>query len=127
MGIGEWSAVAVVVLAAGLWIYAKRGGMRPDQAAELARQPGTFVLDVRTDGEYAQGHLERAVLIPIEALSSRVGELPQDENTPIVVYCARGSRSAMAAGILQSKGYRHVHDLVGGIAAWQAAGLPVVK
>jgi rhodanese-related sulfurtransferase len=121
---------AVLVAAAAVLltvVWSRFSGDKPAQAAELAKQPGTFVLDVRTQGEYAQGHLERSVLIPVQQLAGRLSDLPADKSTPILVYCAMGGRSAVAAGLLKSKGYANVHDLSGGIGAWQRAGLPVVK
>ena len=118
------TAAAAVV---GTMLWSRWSGTKPAQAAELAKQAGTFILDVRTAGEHAQGHLERAVLIPVHELPGRLAELPADKQTPIVVYCAVGGRSSLAAVLLKAKGYANVHDLSGGIVAWQRAGLPVVK
>ncbi|MDD5627509.1 MAG: rhodanese-like domain-containing protein [Elusimicrobia bacterium] len=108
-------------------VWSRFGGVKPAQAAELAKQPGAFILDVRTEAEYAGGHLERAQLIPVQSLAGRLAELPAAKKTPILVYCAVGGRSAVAARLLKSKGYEAVHDLAGGINAWRSAGLPVVK
>ena len=119
------AAAAVAVL--GTVACSRLAGTKPAQAAELARQAGTFILDVRTDGEFAGGHLERAKLIPVQQLPGRLSELPADKQTPILVYCAVGGRSAVAAALLKGKGYTAVHDLSGGIGAWKSAGLPVVK
>jgi rhodanese-related sulfurtransferase len=127
MSLPEGALLAAAALAAGLFIYARRGGVKPAQAADLARQSRTFILDVRTEDEYAGGHLERAKLIPVQGLAGRLSELPSDKQTPILVYCAVGGRSAVAAGILKVKGYEAVHDLAGGINAWLKAGFPVVR
>ena len=118
-------AVGAVIVGAVVW--SKFGGVKPEQAAELAKQAGTFILDVRTEAEFAGGHLERAKLIPVQRLAGRLSEVPQDKKTPILVYCAMGGRSAVAAGLLKAKGYEAVHDMAGGFNAWQAAGCPVVK
>jgi rhodanese-related sulfurtransferase len=117
--------LAVVVLGAAAW--SRLAGTKPAQAAELAKQEGTFILDVRTQGEYSQGHLERAIHIPVQQLSGSLSELPADKKTPILVYCAMGGRSAVAATVLKAKGYEQVHDLAGGISAWQSAGFSVVQ
>jgi len=72
---------AVLVAAAAVLltvVWSRFSGDKPAQAAELAKQPGTFVLDVRTQGEYAQGHLERSVLIPVQQLAGRLSDLPAD-------------------------------------------------
>lgn len=127
IGLIDGLALAVGGIIVGAIVWSKLGGVKPAQAAELAKAPGTFILDVRTEGEYAGGHLERAKLIPVQGLAGRLSELPADKKTPILVYCAVGGRSAAAAGLLKAKGYEAVHDLSGGINAWQAAGFPIVK
>ncbi|MCX5787189.1 MAG: rhodanese-like domain-containing protein [Elusimicrobia bacterium] len=127
--IGIWEAVA---LGAGVMVLAavacsRTAATKPNVAAELAKDPGTFILDVRSEGEFAQGHLERAVLIPIQQLPGRLQELPAEKRANILVYCAMGGRSAVAASLIKARGYASVHDLSGGIRAWENAGLPVVK
>lgn len=99
----------------------------PAEAAALAEKPATFVLDVRTPQEYAQGRLERAVLVPVDELESRLGELPVDKTQPLLVYCASGRRSRAASRLLAEKGYTAVHDLKGGIASWESEGRPVTR
>jgi len=121
------AALTAAVVVLGTVACSRLAGTKPAEAAELAKQPGTFILDVRTEGEYAQGHLERAVLIPVQDLPGRLSELPPDKKVPVLVYCAVGGRSSMAAVLLKAKGYASVHDLSGGIVAWQGAGLPVVR
>jgi rhodanese-related sulfurtransferase len=87
-------------------------------------QPKTphLLVDVRTAGEFAGGHIPGAVNIDLQQLSSRLNEIPRDQ--PVVLYCRSGSRSATAARLLGQQGYEHVYDL-GGIIAWQRQGLPV--
>ncbi|MFN8378001.1 MAG: rhodanese-like domain-containing protein [Anaerolineae bacterium] len=82
------------------------------------------LIDVRTPEEFASGHLPNAVNIPLDELPNRLGEVATDE--PVVLYCRSGNRSGQAAQLLASEGYTQVLDL-GGIVAWQAAGLPVVQ
>jgi rhodanese-related sulfurtransferase len=81
-----------------------------------------LLLDVRTPEEFASGHIPGAVNISVDALASRLSELPT--NQPIVVYCRSGNRSVTASQILAEAGYTSIYDL-GGIIAWEAAGLPV--
>lgn len=81
-----------------------------------------MLIDVRTPEEFDSGHIEGAVNIPVEDLPRRLDEVP--ENTPLVVYCRSGNRSATATGILTGAGYSPVFDL-GGIKDWVAQGLPV--
>lgn len=83
-----------------------------------------LLIDVRTPDEFASGHIEGAVNIPVEEISGRLDEIPGD--APIVVYCRSGNRSAAAARILTDAGYAPVYDL-GGIQDWVAEGLPIVN
>lgn len=96
----------------------------PQQYQEqfAAGQTPFQLIDVRTPEEFASGHIAGSVNIPVESLSDRLGEVSQD--SPVVLYCRSGRRSAEAARILDAAGYNGVYDL-GGIQAWQAAGFPV--
>lgn len=77
--------------------------------AKNLQEQGALLLDVRSAGEYRSSHLDQAVNIPVAELSRRLKEL--DKKRPIIVYCRSGARSASAAGILTSSGFKHVHDL----------------
>lgn len=99
------------------------GEIYPRLPADL--QSGLILLDVRTPEEWAEGHIEGAILIPLDELPNRAAaELPQDAE--IVVYCRSGNRSAQAAAYLVDAGYTNVSDL-GGIIDWVAAGYPTVS
>jgi rhodanese-related sulfurtransferase len=80
------------------------------------------LIDVRTPEEFASGHIQGAVNIPVQELPQRLSEISMDE--PVVLYCRSGNRSAQAAQILDEANYLQVYDL-GGIAAWHQAGLPI--
>lgn len=82
---------------------------------------GAVVLDVREDEEWEAGRIAGSVHIPLGALGSRQGEIPQ---APLIVVCRSGSRSAYAAAALIRAGYS-AENLAGGLEAWQAAGLPL--
>jgi len=75
---------------------------------ELVRR-GALIIDVRTPGEFASGHIKGAVNIPVDQLSKNLQKL-QDKNRPIITCCASGMRSASARGILSSKGYTQVYN-----------------
>lgn len=86
----------------------------------VAQEPALFVLDVRTAGEYASGHIPGSRLIPIDQLDTRLGELP-DRATPMLVACAAGSRSAAACGLLAERGYTSLYNLRSGMSGWRGA------
>jgi len=75
---------------------------------ELVKQ-GALIIDVRTPGEFASGHIKGAMNIPVDQLSKNLQKL-QDKNRPIITCCASGMRSASARGILSSKGYTQVFN-----------------
>lgn len=86
---------------------------------------GAQVLDVRGPGELAaSGAIREAIPIPLPELITRLGELAPER--PVLVYCASGYRSSIAASILRARGFGDVADLRGGFGAWCEAELPVV-
>jgi rhodanese-related sulfurtransferase len=95
----------------------------PVEAQRLVEE-GAFLLDVREQSEWREGRAPRATHIPLGSLSQRLGELPKSRT--IVAVCRSGRRSSSAASQLRSSGYT-VLNLSGGMQAWQAAGLPVVR
>lgn len=77
--------------------------------------PGYTLLDVRRPGEFQQGHLRKALHIPLEQLESRLQELGREQR--YAVYCAGGYRSMIAVSILRRNGFEHLLNIEGGIAA----------
>ena len=99
-----------------------------DLNAELGGDPKPFILDVREAAELtADGYIEGAVNIPIRDLMANLAQLPADKASKIVVLCKSGHRGAFALMALQFIGYTDVRNLGGGMSAWIAAELPVVK
>ena len=94
-----------------------------DVSVSLASARPPTVLDVRSPSEWEQKHIPGSLNVPLNHLCDRLGELPRDGT--IVVHCAGGYRSAIAASILQQRGLRNLLELAGGLAAWEAAALPV--
>ncbi|NVK27643.1 MAG: rhodanese-like domain-containing protein [Flavobacteriia bacterium] len=92
----------------------------------MAQEPGVLV-DVRTPGEYAGGHLEGAELIDYngESFRSKIDALDKDQT--VYVYCRSGGRSGRSASMMREMGFTKVVDLSGGIMAWQDAGKAVTK
>jgi molybdopterin/thiamine biosynthesis adenylyltransferase/rhodanese-related sulfurtransferase len=96
--------------------------IREVTAAELRDHPPPRIVDVREAHEYLAGTIPGAVLVPLGILGSEIGRLVPDAETEIVLICAAGNRSALAAKGLQDMGYRRVASLAGGMAAWRMSG-----
>ena len=96
----------------------------PALAAErLLDADSPQVVDVRSPAEYGGKHIEGSINIPLNHLAERAQELPEDR--PLLVHCAGGYRSSIGASLLRQRGFTRVSELAGGLAAWEAAGLPL--
>lgn len=105
--------LAVVVYFALRFVMAARSRIPPDKAHALV-EAGAQLVDVRSPAEFASGALPGAINLPVQSLRQKMGELSKD--SPVIVYCASGMRSARAASVLKTAGFE-VHDL-GPKAAW---------
>jgi hydroxyacylglutathione hydrolase len=95
----------------------------PAQIAEQVGAGQVTVVDVRQNDEWQSGHIRGARHIMLGYLPDRLAEIPTDK--PVVVQCRSGARSAIGASLLQAQGIPTVINLLGGIKAWAAAGLPL--
>src|SRR3954465_6118341 len=92
------------------------------EADELRRQPRALVLDVREPDEYEQGAIPDSLHIPRGHLESNVESRVTDRDTPLIVFCAGGTRSAFAAQSLAQLGYTDVVSVKGGFNRWKDEG-----
>lgn len=105
----------------------KYRALPPAEAVRVMNQEGALVLDVREDNELSGGRIGGARHIPLGVLKKRVKDIERYKESPVLVYCRTGARSAVAASQLVAAGFTDVTNLKGGIQAWQSAGLPVKK
>ncbi len=97
-----------------------------DQIAVLrATSPAVVVVDVREDNEWNRSRIPGAIHVGRGVLEMRIESRVPQKETPIIVYCQGGSRSALAADVLARMGFTDVSSLAGGLAAYQSAGLPL--
>ena len=92
-------------------------------AADRLAHGGALLVDVRAPREREQKHVAGSLSLPLNHLAERAAELPADR--PLLLHCAGGYRSSIAASLLQRLGFTRVSEMAGGIAAWEAANLPV--
>ena len=108
-----------------------RDGMTVEQVPQVSVQDVNRemehlqVVDVRQPGEWQQAHIAGAVLKPLPKLTTLLGDL--DRARPVAVHCKSGYRSSIGTSLLKREGFAEVMNVIGGIDAWQACGLPVVR
>ena len=121
------------------FIKAAKAQIREVVPAELQQMLGDtqdlLLVDVRESSEHEQGHIEGAMLVPRGILEAAADPqypkhqpaLSAAQERPIVLYCATGGRSALAAQTLQLMGFKDVVSLDGGITRWKTENFPIVK
>ena len=97
------------------------------QATQLINREDAQIVDVREPDEYVAGHLPESRNIPAGQLGDRAGELDKYKDTPLILVCQNGARSASACKQMIALGFARAHNLEGGIVGWRAAGLPLKK
>ena len=125
-------AVALAAVTA-LTLAACGGGSDPIHTVGAAEfkdaiaKPGVTVIDVRTAAEFSAGHIDGAENIDVESdmFDGKIGQL--DKTKTYAVYCASGTRSAVAAQRMADAGFPDVYNLEGGVTLWQATGYPLVQ
>lgn len=118
--------IVFIVIAAAL-IFGKRvfvskdmNNVTAEEAYQLIKDnKDILVIDVRTPQEYKSGHIAGAKNIPVNEISSRIGELEKYKEKPILVHCASGSRSPKAVNILQKNDFKNVYHLNRGLLRWK--------
>jgi len=99
------------------------------QVNELLKNNGKspILLDVRESDEWRQGHLEGALPLPRGFLEIKVESAIPDKNSPVIAYCAGGTRSLLAAKVMKEMGYQNVSSMAGGYGAWKNGGFKWVQ
>jgi rhodanese-related sulfurtransferase len=124
-----WVGLAILILVGAAFVLLRPQGTLPAEV-QVAQaydmyQNGALFLDVRTQQEWDQGHIERSILMPLDTLPGRMDELPRDKD--IVVVCKSGARSKEGTTLLRQSGFPRVTCMNGGIEAWIAAGYPLTQ
>lgn len=91
----------------------------------LQGRPDVVLLDVREPYEYQAGHIPGVKLISMNDVPNQMDEIPRDKT--VILTCRSGNRSEQVADFLRKQGFTNVHNMQGGILAWQQAGYPIEK
>jgi rhodanese-related sulfurtransferase len=124
------AAVSGFMLLGGGGLFGRLSGVKqigPQEAVMLFNHEDALVLDVREQSEWADGHIAKAKHIPLGKLKDKLSELERHKDKPIIAVCRSGNRSNHACGVLKKAGFENLHNLAGGMQAWEQAGLPREK
>lgn len=102
----------------GIFSFFNSTGM-DEYVPQALETEGAVIVDVRTEAEFANGHVKGAVNVPVASIENIAKAVP-DKNTPVFVHCASGARSAKAARKLTSMGYTNITDM-GGLSRYSGA------
>ena len=95
------------------------------QVDAIRTMPEVLLIDVREQWEYDEGHLPGITLMPMNSIPNRLDKISKDKF--VVITCHTGNRSSQVTKFLRDNGFDNVHNMLGGIAAWEKAKLPVEK
>ena len=115
------------LLAQNLWASTSNAGGAVDsgRATELINREEAVVVDVRAMADFAKGHIINAVNIPSNGFKEQIKQLEKYKDSPIIIYCSSGANSGASCKLLRKEGFEKVHQLRGGLMAWQSANLPI--
>lgn len=112
--------VAACAEAAQTTSYPPGTTIEPAQLVQALSNPNPpIVVDVREPNEFAEGHIQGALSVPLSGLPTHFQEIPKDRS--VVVYCRSGHRSAKAQAFLEMQGYTNIESMTGGINNWHAS------
>jgi rhodanese-related sulfurtransferase len=121
----------IIILLASLFgissVLADVPAVSPQQAAQMQSEQNAVIIDVRENDEWNAGHIDNAIHIPLNDIQNRLRELAKYQNQPVITQCRSGARSAKAADILAKSGFTNVHNMDGGLNAWQKANLKTIQ
>jgi rhodanese-related sulfurtransferase len=122
-----FALIAAVFLLAGCSSSPSANNLSVTEFSAKTAEAGVITIDVRTPGEYAEGHLQDAQLIDFQSgnFENEISSL--DKNATYAVYCRSGNRSGQAVKVMLDAGFTNVFNMNGGVIDWANAGLPLVN
>ncbi len=98
-----------------------------EQAKMILLNTNPLILDVRTQGEFQQGYIQGANLLPVQVIQQNMQKLTAYQNQDILIYCATGNRSTVASRLLIENGFKKIYNLRYGISDWKKRGYSIVR
>lgn len=97
------------------------------EATQMINHQKAQIIDVRTEQEFAQGHIRQSKSLPLQSLPSLLTNAKLKQDKPVLIVCASGMRARRAAAVLTKEGFTDIAILDGGLKTWLDAQLPLVK
>ena len=119
--------LASVLLLAGCSSSSSAIDLSVSEFSNKVTEAGVITLDVRTPGEFNEGHIEGALLVDFQSGNFENEIASLDKSKTYAVYCRSGSRSGQAVKIMSDAGFTNIYNLDGGVIDWASAGLPLVN
>lgn len=119
--------VAFVLLLAGCSTSSNAKDLSVSEFSNKVTEAGVITLDVRTPGEFNDGHIEGALLIDFQSGNFENEIASLDKSKTYAVYCRSGNRSGKAVKVMSDAGFPNLYNLNGGVIDWVSAGLPLVN
>ena len=130
--INNWFVFAIALVSGGLLAWpllsrgAAAGGVSPAEAVGLINRERGVLIDVSEPAEYGAGHAGGAKNVPFGTLET-TSDLPKNKAVPLLLMCPTGARARRGVAILRKRGYEKASAVVGGVAAWREANLPIER
>jgi rhodanese-related sulfurtransferase len=121
------ASLAFILLLAGCSSSSGATDLSVAEFAGKVAEAGVITLDVRTPGEFDQGHIEGSRLIDFQSGNFENEIAALDKGKTYAVYCRSGKRSGQAVKVMRDAGFKNVYNLNGGVIDWANAGLPLVN
>jgi rhodanese-related sulfurtransferase len=122
-----FALIASALLLAGCSTSSSAIDLSVNEFSAKVAEAGVITLDVRTPGEFAEGHVEGARLIDFQSGNFENEIATLDKNATYAVYCRSGNRSGQAVKVMHDAGFMNVFNMNGGVIDWANAGLPLVN
>jgi rhodanese-related sulfurtransferase len=119
--------LASALLLAGCSISSNAVDLSVSEFSSKVAEAGVITLDVRTPGEFNEGHIEGAILVDFQSGNFENEIASLDKNQTYAVYCRSGNRSGQAVKVMSDAGFTKLYNLDGGVIDWANSGLPLVN
>jgi rhodanese-related sulfurtransferase len=98
-----------------------------DLRNKIDNKDSIIIIDVRTSQELSRGKIENSINLPLDVFEDEIEKKVPDKNAEVYLYCLSGSRSSMAAQIMDNRGYKNVNNVISGLLAWRNKGYPLIS